>query len=249
MEITLEICTNSIASALAAAKAGAPRIELCENLWEGGTTPSHGTLAMVRNRTDLEIMVLVRPRGGDFVYSEEEFLVMLADIDHLKEVGAHGVVSGVLLPDGQVDIPRTRALVEHSHPLPFVFHRAFDLTPDPFQALEDVISTGARRILSSGQQPKALDGLPLIQQLHARASGRIELLPGGGLHAEGMEAFIRQTPIRQFHFTAKAPVENFPTPGPQIAMNGSPSIPENVRFQSNENIIRETLHRLSILLK
>jgi copper homeostasis protein len=173
---------------------------------------------------------------------------MSADIALLKQAGAHGVVAGVLMPDGRVDVVRTRQLVELAHPLPFVFHRAFDLCPDPFSALEDIISTGAIRLLTSGQKSKAIDGLELILGLHEAARGRLEILPGGGLQKESMAEFIRKTPIRQYHFTAKKPVPNQHGLGPRIPMNGSPAISEEVYFQSDETIIRTTFQHLRQLL-
>lgn len=235
----LEICANSLQSAINAQAGGASRIELCENLWEGGTTPSYGTLKIAKKLIDIELLVLVRPRGGDFVYSELEFQVICEDILKLKEIGIDGIVSGVLDAQGNIDQARTKQLVALSHPLPFVFHRAFDCTPDPFVALQALIDCGVKRVLSSGQENSAIDGLPLIHQLHSRAAGRIEILPGGGLNKDNVKQLIAQNPCGQVHLTAKMPTLNKRLPHLKVNMNGSTAIAEEFIYETDVETVRE----------
>ena len=173
MEYKLEICANSVQSTINAQKGGADRVELCDNLWEGGTTPSAATIKIVRKNIDIGLFVIIRPRGGDFLYTDLEFEVIKEDIRIAKELGADGIVSGILDADGNIDVSRMSELVELSHPLPFTCHRAFDLTSDPFKALEDVISCGAKRILSSGLRNSVPLGKDMLRQLNKKAGGRI----------------------------------------------------------------------------
>lgn len=200
MKFTLEICANSLQSAMIAQECGADRIELCENLMLGGTTPSHGTIALTRKNLQIVINVLIRPRAGDFLYSGLEFETIIQDIKNVKRLGADGIVCGILLPDGNVDVERTKKLVELAHPLSFTFHRAFDFTPDPFLGLEDIIKTGAHRILTSGQQPAAFEGMHLIKELVKQSNNRIIIMPGGGVNADTIEDLI-ETGATEFHMS------------------------------------------------
>lgn len=200
MRRILEVCANSLQSALNAQEAGTDRIELCENLSIGGTTPSIGTIIQSRKRLSIGINVLVRPRGGDFLYSDNEFDTIREDIQQLKKHGVNGVVCGILLPDGNIDIARTKELVELSKPLTFTFHRAFDFTQDPFRALEDIIQTGADHILTSGQQTTAIQGEHLIKELIKQSAGRIIIMPGSGVSAETIELLI-ETGANEFHMS------------------------------------------------
>lgn len=196
----IEICVYSLASALTAKRAGADRIELCGGQAEGGTTPSAGLIKCVRSQVSIPIFVMIRPRGGDFLYSDSEFEVMCADIDAVKHMGVDGVVFGLLLPDGTVDEKRTRRLVERARPLPTTFHRAFDMTSDHNEALEAVIRTGAERILTSGQRPRAIDGVRLLSRLATDATGRIEIMAGAGISAENADA-IAATGVHALHMS------------------------------------------------
>lgn len=179
----LEVCAYSLDSCITAQKAGAGRIELCGGMAEGGTTPSAGLIQLARQHLHIPLYVMIRPRGGDFLYSDTELAVMKADISLVKALGADGLVLGILQADGTVDEVKTRALVEQAHPLPVTFHRAFDMTRDPLEALEAVIRTGAIRILTSGQHQTAETGLSVIQQLAQQAAGRIEIMAGAGVNA------------------------------------------------------------------
>ncbi len=199
----IEICAYSLESCLNAQQAGAARVELCGGLGEGGTTPSAGMIAAVRENIQIDLYVMIRPRGGDFVYDESEMEVMRRDIDIAKSLGANGVVLGVLLPSGEVDVARTRELVQYARPLGVTFHRAFDLTPDPLTALEAVISTGAERILTSGQKPAAPQATTLLAKLVQQTAGRIEIMAGGGVSAASALS-LAAVGVDALHLTGKA---------------------------------------------
>jgi copper homeostasis protein len=201
--MTIEICAYSLESCINAQAGGAGRIELCGGLGEGGTTPSAGLIEIVRKHVEIPIYVMIRPRGGDFVYDFFEEEIMRKDIDLAKNLGADGVVLGVLTADGQVDIARTKALVEYAAPMKVTFHRAFDLTPDPIKALKDVIATGAERILTSGQKPSAIQATELLAKLAAEAKGAIEIMAGGGVNHNNA-AELAATGVHALHLTAKA---------------------------------------------
>lgn len=199
----IEVCAYSLESCQNAQRAGAARVELCGGLGEGGTTPSAGLIAAVRENIQIDLYVMIRPRGGDFVYEESEIDVMRRDIAIAKSLGANGVVLGVLLPSGGVDLPRTRSLVQHAQPLGVTFHRAFDLTPDPLAALEAIIEAGCERILTSGQKSTAPQGSELLAELVKQANGRIEIMAGGGvLAANALE--LAATGVDTLHLTGKA---------------------------------------------
>ncbi|MBV8047241.1 MAG: copper homeostasis protein CutC [Paludibacterium sp.] len=202
----LEVCAGSLISCLAAQLGGADRVELCANLNEGGTTPSYGALAVARDRLHIDLNVMIRPRGGDFLYDEIELEEMRRDIDICKRVGANGIVLGVLTEDGGVDVAQMREFVALAAPLPVTFHRAFDLTRDPLQALEQVIASGCRRLLSSGQAASAYLGGELLRDLHIAAAGRLAVMPGSGVRADNIGALLRLTGCREFHASARLPV-------------------------------------------
>ncbi|HEX4628825.1 MAG TPA: copper homeostasis protein CutC [Gemmatimonadales bacterium] len=199
--VLVEACVDSIESALAAAAGGAQRMELCANLVEGGTTPSAGTLAECRRRVDVPVCVLVRPRGGDFLYSAPEFAVMLEDIGRTKEAGAAGVVIGVLRSDGTIDEDRTSRLIAAARPLQVTFHRAFDVCRDAAEALDALIALRVERVLTSGQAPTAPQGVATIARLIRQAAGRIGILPGGGITPENVVALVRATGVSEVHLT------------------------------------------------
>ncbi|OUS00695.1 copper homeostasis protein CutC [Flavobacteriales bacterium 33_180_T64] len=185
----LEICANSYQSAKNAQNAGAQRIELCSELFIGGITPSYGLVKQVTSNLDIETFVLIRPRSGNFCYTEDEFEIIKNNIKICKSLGCHGIVSGILNPDNTIDITRTRELVELSKPLPFTFHRAFDMVPNPMITLEQLIDLGIDRILTSGQQPKAAQGLDLLKKLKQQAKKRITILVGSGISSKNVKAF------------------------------------------------------------
>ena len=185
----LEICANSFESALAAQEAGAHRVELCQELSLGGITPSHGLIEKVMQELEIPVFVLIRPRSGDFMYTDAEFDVMLRDIAFAKAQGAQGIVSGILNEDFTIDETRTKQLIAESGELPFTFHRAFDWTPDVLAALELLIDMGAQRILTSGINVNVNEGYETLVQLLAAARSRISILPGGGISVDNIMKF------------------------------------------------------------
>lgn len=200
----LEIVVYNLASALQAELGGADRIELCDNPGEGGTTPSLGTVENARQNTTLDIFPMVRPRGGDFCYSNYEFHSMKRDIYHFQKASADGIVFGILTPDGRIDKKRCKELIDKIRPLQATCHRAFDMTRDPFEALEDCIDVGFDRILTAGQKPKAIDGVDVIAELVKRAAGRIRIMPGSGVNETTVHAIVSQTGVQEIHFSATA---------------------------------------------
>lgn len=200
-----EICVDSVPGVRAARDAGAARVELCANLLEGGTTPSRGMIRQARTVAGIGLHVIVRPRGGDFLCDDDEFAVMAADIEAAKDEGADGVVIGLLTPEGAVDAARTRDLIARARPLPVTFHRAFDMTPDPFAALETLVALGVERVLTSGQEASVLEGLPLIAELVRRAGDRLIVMPGGGITARNVARIVAEAQPREIHFAALEP--------------------------------------------
>lgn len=185
----LEICANSYQSARYAYKAGAHRIELCQELSVGGITPSYGLIKQVLKDIPIETFVLIRPRSGNFVYSDNEFEIMKQNIQFCKAIGCQGIVSGVLNDDNSIDISRTKKLIELSKPLSFTFHRGFDCTVNPRKTLEQLIDLGADRILTSGQKNKAIEGIELLIELKKQAKNRIKILVGSGVNSENAIRF------------------------------------------------------------
>ncbi|MFC5412286.1 copper homeostasis protein CutC [Larkinella bovis] len=198
----IEICAFSLESCQIAQANGATRVELCGGAGEGGTTPSYGLIELARRELSIALYVMIRPRGGDFLYNTTELAVMRRDITNARLAGADGVVFGLLNADGTVDEDQTAELVALAHPLPVTFHRAFDLTRDPQEALEAVIRTGAKRILTSGQQPSAEIGIPLLKKLVEQADGRIEIMAGAGVTATNA-AQLAATGVQALHLTGK----------------------------------------------
>jgi copper homeostasis protein len=198
-DVLIEACIDSVPSALAAEAGGAGRVELCDNLIEGGTTPSAGTIAECRQRLRIPMFVMIRPRGGDFLYSDVEYAVMRRDIEHAKSLGADGVVLGMLTEEGRVDLDRTRRLVDAARPLPVTFHRAIDVSRDVEEALDALIDVGVDRVLTSGQAPTAPEGADLIGRLVRRAAGRIAILPGCGIDETNVAGLVAQTGVREVH--------------------------------------------------
>jgi len=197
--VLVEICVDSTESALAAQRGGAQRVELCGDLVEGGTTPSAGLIESVRRKVNLGLHVIIRPRGGDFCYSTDEFEAMKRDVLTAKQLNADGVVFGILKEDGHIDAARTRSLIELAHPMNATFHRAFDMSADPHLALEDLIHAGIHRILTSGGEQNAEDGIATIASLVAAANSRVAVMVGGGIRETNVRSIINKTGAREIH--------------------------------------------------
>jgi len=197
--IAVEVCLDSVESARAAEQGGAQRVELCDNLVEGGTTPSLGMIETTRAAIRIGLQVMIRPRGGDFLYSPDEYAVMKRDIVAAKAAGADGVVFGLLNADGAVDQARTAELIALARPLSVTFHRAFDMTQDAFAALETLIALGVDRVLTSGQEPSVLEGAPLIAELIKRAGARIIVMPGCGITLRNLPRILELCRPREVH--------------------------------------------------
>ena len=208
MKTILEIAVFNIESALSAIAAGADRIEFCENPMEGGTTPSYGSLKTLIHKTKTPVFPIIRPRGGDFLYSDDEFDSMKSDLLLIKDLGYPGAVIGLLKKDGHIDIDRTAALVSVAGNMEITFHRAFDRCIDPLKGLEDIIQTGCKRILTSGQVPHVSNALPLITQLVNNANGRITIMPGSGVRANNIADIISSTGVMEIHSSAR---KNYPS--------------------------------------
>ena len=202
--MTCEIVVYNIESALKAQEGGADRIELCDNPSEGGTTPSYGTIEAVRQNVNLDVYVMIRPRGGDFHYSNYEFHCMKRDISQCQKISVDGVVFGILNPDGTLDKKRCKELIIKARPLKVTCHRAFDMTRDPFEALEDCIEAGFDRILTAGQQAQALKGADLIGELIKKANGRIAIMPGSGVNENTVHEILAKSKATEIHFSATA---------------------------------------------
>ncbi|WP_273429655.1 copper homeostasis protein CutC [Chitinibacter tainanensis] len=240
-DLQLEICAGSVTSCLAAQEGGAHRVEFCDNLLEGGTTPSYGQLAAARDRLWITLNVIIRPRGGDFLYSDLEFEVMERDVLMCKKIGVDGIVIGLLNADGSVDIPRTQRLVELAGPLPVTFHRAFDVARDPQQALEDIIRCGCTKLLSSGQAPTALEGAALLRELQQQAGTRLQVMPGAGVRAHNIAELVRATGCREFHSSGRAAAASgMQYFNPQVKM-GAPGQDEYSLVETRAELVRELL--------
>ncbi|MGO8676845.1 MAG: copper homeostasis protein CutC [Limisphaerales bacterium] len=223
----VEICVDSTVGAFAAERGGADRVELCDNLLEGGTTPSAGCIKVARRGLKIGLQVIVRPRGGDFLYSEEEMQVMREDVVTARELGADGVVIGCLTAAGDIDRARTGELIELARPLNVTFHRAFDMCRDPREALEVLIGLGVERVLTSGQEASCLEGLDLIAALHRIAAGRIVIMPGGGVTPANVQRIVAATGVTEVHLSARHSVESGMTyRNPRVFMGGTLRPPE-----------------------
>ena len=201
--ISLEIAAFSVEAAIQAIEAGANRIELCENPYEGGTTPSYGALVLSSKIKEAPIFPIIRPRGGDFLYSDTEYEIMKNDVIMAKELGFPGVVVGLLLADGNIDIKRTSKLVSLAGNMQVTFHRAFDRCLDPQKGLEDIIQSGCKRVLTSGQVPNVQDALPLINNLVKLANKRIIIMPGSGVRANNIKNIVETTGVAEVHSSAR----------------------------------------------
>lgn len=208
MDMGLEICANSFASALAAEEGGAIRVELCENMAEGGTTPSYATIKMAKKHLKIEVWPIIRPRGGDFLYSDDEFELMKEDIKACKSLNCDGVVTGILLSNGEIDKKRCAELIEVAKPMPVSFHRAFDMSNDLDKALEDLIELGFIRVLTSGGAENAFMGIETLSKLVEQANGRIQIMPGAGINPTNIQEIATKTGAKNLHSSARVNVKS-----------------------------------------
>lgn len=204
----MEVCANSLTSAIAAQEGGAIRVELCDNLPEGGTTPSYAQIELAKKHLNISVYPIIRPRGGDFLYSELEFELMKSDIKTCKSLNCDGVVIGILNADGSIDRERCAELIALAAPMPVTFHRAFDMSNNLEKALEDVIELGCERILTSGGESSAIKGAATIEKLIKKANGRIIIMPGAGINPANIKELIQKTGAVEFHASAKHPVKS-----------------------------------------
>lgn len=248
MKFKLEICVDNIVSAIIAQESGADRIELCGSLTEGGTTPGLGTIRSVREKISIGLHVIIRPRGGDFLYSKAEYEIMKRDIEICGENNVNGVVLGILLPDGNIDIERTARLIEFSRPMSVTFHRAYDLTDDPLKSLEGVISAGADRLLTSGQRNKAEDGMDLITKLVENSNDRIIIMPGSGINESNIRHIANSTKANEFHLTGRKTIDSCMIfRREDVSLGGSYDQSEFTRKIADGELIRSIISTLKLI--
>lgn len=247
MKYILEICADSIESAMNAQSAGACRIELCDNLAEGGTTPSYGKIAVARKNLNIDLNVLIRPRAGDFMYREPEIEIMKSDILRCRELGVDGIVLGILNLNGDIDKEQTSRLVDLAYPMQVTFHRAFDLCSDPLRGLEDIIQTGATRLLTSGQMNSAEQGAALIRILVENSHGRISVMPGGGITDRNIGILAKMTGASEFHLTGRKAIESRMVFRREGLSLGAPGTSEYTRKVADPEIIKRIIHILNII--
>lgn len=245
MKIETELCAFSLEACRAAARAGVTRVELCASPYEGGTTPSAALIRRARQIPHLQLSVMIRPRGGDFLYTDDEFDLMLDEVDFARECGADCVVAGMLTPDGRVDEERTARLVNRCGSMQFTFHRAFDMTRNTAEALESLVRAGCYRVLTSGGRNTAMEGIDTIRALVAQSAGRIAIMAGSGVSPSNVRQ-LAGTGVDAVHFSARSLVESGMTyRNPTVSMGGVPGIPEYASVGADETKIREILDQLN----
>ena len=244
----IEICANSVESAVKAQEGGAYRVELCAGIPEGGTTPSFGDIRMARQLLqNTKLHVIIRPRGGDFLYSPLELEIMLHDIKVARQLGADGVVFGCLTAEGDIDIPAMKMLMNAVGDMSVTFHRAFDMCKNPQEALEQIIALGCSRILTSGQEPNAVKGIPLLKELVKQADGRIIIMPGCGVNPSNILHIAEETGACEFHFSGRSTYESgMIYRNPKVSMGGTVKIEEYEKDVTNPDIVKAALAELAI---
>ncbi len=242
----IEVCANSVESALNAQNAGADRVELCAGMPEGGTTPSIGQIMMARELlTRTKLHVIIRPRGGDFLYTDLEVQTMIKDIQAAKELQVDGIVIGCLTANGDVDVKQMEHLMREADGLSVTFHRAFDMCRNPHQTLQEIIALGCDRILTSGQQPTAVQGIPMLKQLQMEADEHIIIMPGCGINPTNIQQIANETGTKEFHLSGRTNVNSrMRFRNPNVSMGGTVHIDEYVQQVTDEDIIRKAIHSL-----
>ncbi len=249
MHYRIEICANSAESAANAQRGGAYRVELCAGMSEGGTTPSYGEITAARRLLDAtRLNVIIRPRGGDFMYSPLELDIMEQDISAARTAGADGIVLGCLDADGHVDMSAMQRLMTAARGMSVTFHRAFDMCADPFGALEQIVSLGCDRILTSGQSPTAAEGTALLRELVSRAGGRISIMPGCGITPQNIASIARDSGATEFHLSARTAVPSgMRFRNARVSMGGVVKIDEYSRSITGTDTVRAALEELQAL--
>ncbi|MGB1249416.1 MAG: copper homeostasis protein CutC [Candidatus Promineifilaceae bacterium] len=245
--IEVEICLNGIDSAIAAQAGGATRVELCDNLMEGGTTPSQGMVAVVADQLDIGVMAMIRPRGGDFLYTDMEFAVMAQNVKMMHQHGIQGVVFGMLLPDGQIDKKRMQRLIELARPMEVTCHRAFDMSRDPFEALDTLLELGVDRLLTSGQELNALRGLDLLTKLQQRAGDDLIIMPAVEVTVENARQIVETAKVREIHIGSN--VERQRQTGmcyqnPRVSMGDDFELPEYSMPYTSAELVQEIVEQV-----
>jgi copper homeostasis protein len=237
----IEIATSDFTTTKSAVEGGADRIELCANLSEGGTTSSYGTIRQCREKFGVQLYPIIRPRGGDFLYTNDEFEIMLRDVKMCKELGCDGVVIGLLSTDGTIDIKRTALLAEVAYPMGVTFHRAFDRCSDPLAAMEQLVEIGCERILTSGQQPTVNEGMELIAELNKAADNRIIIMLGSGVRADNIKVLADKTGCTEFHSSLRSKEKSKMEFVHPVFANEEESYMNNVIYSNEVQLLRSAL--------
>lgn len=246
---TLEVCADSVESVLAAQKGGADRIELCQNIIIGGTSPSESLFLEIKKHSDIRLHVLLRPRFGDFCYSEYEFQIIKSEVQRFRELGADGVVIGMLNPDGTLDMEHMKELMEETGDMSVTMHRAFDVCRDPMEALEQAVSLGINTILTSGQENSCVKGISLLKELEEKSAGRIEIMAGAGVNAAAITPIYEQTGITNYHMTGKMVLDSNMKYRKENVNMGLPSLSEFDIYRTDEQEIAKARNVLTNLAK
>jgi len=243
--VSLEVCANSATSAIAAQAGGAARVELCNNLHQGGTTPSQGHIILARKSLNIQLYTIIRPRSGDFLYTNDEFEIMREDIKQSIDLGCDGVVFGILKANGSVDMKRNEQLLDlaRKHGLKATFHRAFDVCSDPAQALENLISLGFERVLTSGGKSSAMEGISGILKAIRQANGRISVMPGSGISESNVADLVRFTTATEIHSSARSLVHSEMLYRNDAIMMGSRYVDEYATYETDAEVVRRLIAR------
>ena len=245
----IEICANSVVSCLAAQEGGAYRVELCAGIPEGGTTPSYGEILLAREKLGIKLHVIIRPRGGDFLYSSLEKEIMLKDIENVRRLGVDGIVTGCLLADGEVDIDFLKEMKAAAGTLSVNFHRAFDMCRNPYHALEQLIEAGCERVLTSGLRASAEQGIPVLKELIEQADGRIVILPGCGINEDNIVRIAQETGAEEFHLSVREAVQSdMKFRNPEVSMGGVVKTDEYEQAVTSAERVKNAVLRLQTFL-
>lgn len=245
MKPALEVCAADPSSVRAAAQGGADRVELCSALGEGGVTPSHGLIRHALSVPGIKVHVLIRPRGGDFIYDADEVETMCADISHCREMGVHGVVIGALTPEGDIDMDACRRMMAEAGDMNVTFHRAFDLCREPMKALDDIISLGANRLLTSGQAARAIDGVEMLARLQKQAGDRLTILAGAGVNASNASDIMKLGGVHEVHASARHTIGSPMTFRREGVNMGTPGADEYARSTTSAQAVADIVKAIN----